>query len=65
MMPKFEFALDSERSFYEVEAPTEEEARKLLFENPEEFYTGCHHDCVDDENSFELIDVTEEEAAQP
>lgn len=56
-MPKFEFAVDTERSFYEVEAATEEKARKLLYANPDKYYTGCHHDTVDDENSYELIDV--------
>lgn len=56
-MAKFEFALDSERSFYEVEAATEAEARALLFADPDEYYTGCHHDTVDDANSYELIDV--------
>jgi hypothetical protein len=59
-MPKFEFAADTERSFYEVEAENEAEARKLLWDNPEEYYTGCHHDTIDDENSYELIDVVDE-----
>lgn len=63
-MPKFEFAADTERSFYEVEAPTEAEARKLLYANPEEYYQGCHHDMIDDENSYELIDVTEDEETE-
>ena len=52
-MKRFEFATYSERSFYEVEAASEEEARKLLEDDPEEYYTGRHHDCID----YELIDV--------
>ena len=60
-MSKFQFAVDTERSFYEVEATTEEEARKLLWDDPSEYYTGCHHDTVDDENSYELVDVEEDE----
>jgi hypothetical protein len=56
----FEFAIDTERSFYEVTAETEAEARKRLYDNPEKYYRGCHHDTVDDENSYELIYVTDD-----
>lgn len=56
-MKKFEFVVSTERSFYEVLAETEAEARKLLYANPEDYYTGHHHDTIDDENSYELIDA--------
>lgn len=60
-MKKFEFAAYTERSFYDVEAETEEEARKLLYAEPEAYYTGRHHDTIDDENSYELIDISDDE----
>jgi hypothetical protein len=59
-MRKFEFAATTERSFYEVPAKTEKEARELLYANPEQYYSGCHHDTIDDENSYELIDVSDD-----
>ena len=63
-MPKFEFAAYTERSFYEVEAATEEEARQLLYDDPQEYYAGRHGDTIDDASSYELIDVMGEEEAE-
>jgi hypothetical protein len=58
-MKRFCFAVSTERSFYDVEAETEEEAREKLYDDPGQYYSGRHHDTIDDENSYELIDVEE------
>lgn len=54
-MTTYHFAIDTERTYFEVEAATEEEARVLLEADQDEYRVGCHHDYEIEE--AELIDV--------
>lgn len=61
-MPLYHFAAYTARSFFEVHADTEEEARRLLWDDDTEYLTGSHTDTIDGPDSYELIDI--EETAQ-